>query len=394
VADSSGRLLLPPYDVIERASVRVGFIGVTTPTAPRYLLPRFAGGFRFTDMSDAVNRWVPELRRRGVEAIVVLAHSGAPSQEGDGTRASGQIVDEVRQMSDAVDVVVAGHSHSLMNLRVPNETGSGHKLVVQSLSYATAFDQVDLTVDRASGDVVSKEARIPRTWHRGLRPDPDVAALVAGYHERLRPLADRVLGRTESPLGASNGLGRLAAEAQRAFADTDFAFVDAGSFRAQLDAGPITYAELFATQAYDHPLVRMRLRGSEIREILAAGAGPALYTAGFAPDSDADEPSLADGRKLDPSATYSVVANVLLVATGPFGALREGAARGRELGSQVEALARYTEGLPQPIRPGQLRTAGSVAVVGDELTAARWSASSEPELLCPVYRRSPSKSTA
>ena len=62
---------------------------------------------------------------RGVQAIVVLAHSGAPSQEGDGADAEGPVVDEVRQMSDAVDVVVAGHSHSLMNLRVPNESGSG-----------------------------------------------------------------------------------------------------------------------------------------------------------------------------------------------------------------------------------------------------------------------------
>ena len=194
VGDSSGRLLLRPYEVVERAGVRVGFIGVTTPTAPRYLLPRFAGGFRFTDMSDAVNRWVPELRRRGVQAIVVLAHSGAPSQEGDGADAEGPVVEEVRQMSDAVDVVVAGHSHSLMNLRVPNESGSGHKLVVQSLAYASAFDQVDLTVDRASGEVVSKTARIPRTSHRGRRPDPEVEALLAGYRNRLRPLADRVLG--------------------------------------------------------------------------------------------------------------------------------------------------------------------------------------------------------
>ena len=249
-------------------------------------------------------------------------------------------------MSDAVDVVVAGHSHSLMNLRVPNESGSGHKLVVQSLSYGTAFDQVDLTVDRASGDVVSKQARIPRTWHRGLRPDPEVEALLAGYRERLRPLADRVLGRTEGPLDASNGLGRLAAEAQRAFAGADVALVDAGSFRARLDAGAITYAELFATQAYDHPLVRMRLRGSEIREILAAVSGPALFTAG-----------LADGQARPGESTYTVVANALLVATGPFDALRAAAARGRELGSQVEALARYVAALPQPIRPGPLTTA-------------------------------------
>ena len=139
---------------------------------------------------------------------MVLAHSGAPSQEGDGTNASGQVVDEVRQMSDAVDVVVAGHSHTQINLRVPNRAGGGHKLVVESLSYGTAFDQVDLTVDRASGDVVAKKARIPRTRHERARPRPrGGGACSPGYRERLRPLAARVVGRAAAPLSAAAGLG-------------------------------------------------------------------------------------------------------------------------------------------------------------------------------------------
>jgi 5'-nucleotidase len=327
VTGADGNLLLRPYEIVERAGVRIGFIGVTTPTAPRYLLPRYAGAFRFGDMSDAVNRQVPELRRRGVEAIVVLAHSGAPSQLGDGSKASGPVIDEVRQMSDAVDVVVAGHSHTELNLRV------GGKLVVESLSYGTAFDQVDMTVDRASGDVVAKRAAILRTLHVGLAPDAAVERLLAGYRERLRPLADRVVGEAAGPLSAATGLGQVAAEAQRAFAKADVGLVDAGSFRARIDAGPITYAELFATQAYDHPLVRMELTGRQLRGVLDGG----LYAAGV--------------RDVDPDATYSVVANVLLTDAGPYPALRAAARRGRELGSQVEALARYVEGLDAPIRP-------------------------------------------
>jgi 5'-nucleotidase len=311
---------------------------VTTPTAPRYLLPRFAGDLRFGDMSDAVNRQVPELRRRGVEAIVVLAHSGAPSQQGDGAKAHGQVVDEVRQRSDAVDVVGAGHSHTRIDLRIPNQADDGDKLVVESLSYGTAFDQVDMTLDRATGDVVSKRARIPRTWHAGLRPDPAVERILAGYRERLRPLAERVVGRAAGTLSASDGLGRLAAEAQRAFAKADVALVDAGSFRARIDAGPITYAELFETQAYDHPLVRMQLTGRELAGVLGSEEGRGLFRAGR--------------TDLDPDTSYSVVANVLLTDAGPFRVLREAAARGRELGSQVEALAAYVETLGEPIEPG------------------------------------------
>jgi 2',3'-cyclic-nucleotide 2'-phosphodiesterase (5'-nucleotidase family) len=74
--DREGELKLPPYAVVERAGVKVGFIGVTTPSTPRFLLDRHAARFRFTDISDAVNRWVPVLRDEGVRAIVVLAHAG------------------------------------------------------------------------------------------------------------------------------------------------------------------------------------------------------------------------------------------------------------------------------------------------------------------------------
>ena len=132
--DRLGELGLPPYAVIERAGVRIGFIGVTTPSTPKFLLDRYSSRFRFTDMSDAVNRWVPVLQDEGVRAIVVLAHAGGPSQdESDAPNFVGEIVDEARQMSPEVDAVIAGHSHSRLDMRVPNPDGSGDKLIVLSL---------------------------------------------------------------------------------------------------------------------------------------------------------------------------------------------------------------------------------------------------------------------
>src|SRR5687768_9461837 len=75
VTRDGGELNLARYRIVRRAGVQVGFIGVTTEDPPYFLLSEFARQYRWTDISDAVNRWVPELRRRGVEAIVVLAHA-------------------------------------------------------------------------------------------------------------------------------------------------------------------------------------------------------------------------------------------------------------------------------------------------------------------------------
>jgi len=329
--DRDGELLLPPYEIVERAGVRVGFIGVTTESTSHFLLPRHSERFQFTDISEAVDRWVPALQRRGVEAIVVLAHSGARTEPGDTTGAAGEIVAETAEMSDAVDVVIAGHSHSLLNLRVPNASGDGDKLVVEALSYGIAYDRVDVTVDRATGDIVEKSADVPSTAHRGLVSDPDTAAHVARHVDRVAPLAKRVVGKAATPLTRANGqLGEIAANAQLALSKADVAVVNGGSLRADLDAGPLLYEELFAVHPYDFDVLRVELRGRDLKRLLEGPGSDQLYVAGARGPFDSD-------------ATYRVAANEL-IATGPaFPALRDGA-RGREpVGTEVEALTRYVE---------------------------------------------------
>jgi 5'-nucleotidase len=323
VTAEDGELILPPYQIVERAGVRVGFIGVTTTDAPYFLLPEVARRYRWLDLSDSVNRWVPELRSRGVEAIVVLAHAGA-FQQGDD--AAGEIVDEAKEMDDAVDVIVAGHTHSRLDLEV------GGKLIVNALAYGAAFDRVRITVDRLTGDAVQSSGDVLRTSHAGSAPDPDLAQLVEEYARRVAPLADRVVGRAGRYLD-HEAVDALAVDAQRAFAAADIAFLNPGNTRADLDRGPITYADASAVNAYEHPVWRMRMRGADL---LAALAGqPKLLVSG--------------PRDLDPNAAYTVAANGIVAARPPFDRGTEREIVGTDLDALVAWAARGVGGA-QPAR--------------------------------------------
>jgi 5'-nucleotidase len=323
--DRDGELLLPPYRIVERAGVQVGFVGVTTESTPHFLLPRHSRRFGFTDISEAVNRWVPELRHRGVEAIVVLAHSGAAADPSDAAEATGEIVDEVSQMSDAVDVVIAGHSHSLLNLRV------GNKLVVEALSYGVAFDQVDMEIDRASGDVITKRGEVPATTHAGITPDAATGVLVDRYAARVAPLGDRVLTSIPAPLTRANGLlGDAAAVAQLAAADADLALVNPGSLRADLPAGEVTYAEAFEVHPYDFDLLRIDLPGRVLDALLASPAVDRLYAADRV-------------GAIDPDRTYTVVANELLATGATLPSLAAAAGDAQRVGTEAQALAEHLE---------------------------------------------------
>jgi 5'-nucleotidase len=348
VIDTEGKLRLLPYRIVERAGVKIGFIGVTTDTAPRYLLSRYAHRFRFLDISASVNRWVPALRRRGVNAIVVLAHSGA-FQNGEHGPAAGEIVTEARQMSDAVDVIVAGHTHSYLNTRVDG------KLIVEAYAYGSAYDRVQLTVDRRSGDVVSSSAQIPRTWHAYITPNRAVAAVVRRYARRVAPVANRVVATARHGFSRERGdLGRLVADAQRNLAHADLAFVNPGNMRGSVSSGPVTYAEVCTVEAYGHRVMRMTLRGADVAALLEqqwAGAGTTrLYTSGLRyrhQGPRVTEVSLPDGRPLDPERRYTVAANELIATGSRFSVLRR---RGRDkepVGTDVEALASYLERHPR-----------------------------------------------
>jgi 5'-nucleotidase len=322
VTREGGELILPPYEIVERSGVKVGFIGVTTIDTPYFLLSEFARAYRWLDLSDSVNRWVPELRRRGVEAIVVLAHAGA-FQEGPDA-ATGEIVDEAAQMDDAVDVIVAGHTHSKLNLVVDG------KLVIEALSYGVAFDRVRLEVDRRSGEVVEAAGRVLPTRHAGIEPDRELAELVETYAERVAPLGDRVVGFAPRYLDHDT-VDRLAVDAQRAFAGADIAFLNPGNTRADLERGPITYADAFEVHAYEHPVLRLRMRGADLLATLAEQ--PRLLVSG--------------PRELDPEAVYTVAANGIVAEREPFTRAVE-----RELlGTDLEALVAWLERERQSVSP-------------------------------------------
>ncbi len=350
----SGETVLPPYKIVKKDGINVGFIGVTTEDTPNIVVPDAFAPFQVTDISDTVNRYVEELKAKKVETIVVLAHSGGFQQSAE--VATGEIISETAEMNDEVDVVVAGHSHSQLNHRV------GSKLVVEAFSAGTAFDAVNMKVDRKTRDVVSSSANIVTTFQDGVTPDAATAQLVAEYKERVAPISERIVGtaaqtitRTNNSAGES-ALGDLIADAQRDFAGADFAFMNPGGIRADIASGPVTYGELFTVQPFDNQVVRMDLTGEQIYRLLEQQftTNRILQISGFEYSYNSAEKrivsvTLPAGSTLPRDGTvYTVAANSFIATGGDgFTVFKEGR-NVQTLGSDLDALETHVESLPQP----------------------------------------------
>ncbi|TKC99803.1 bifunctional metallophosphatase/5'-nucleotidase [Polyangium fumosum] len=281
----TGKTLFPRYDIREFDGAKVAFIGMTLEATPSIVTPTGIAGLTFTDEVETVNEIVPELQAQGIEAIVVIVHEGGyPTGFFDECPGiSGPIVEIAANLSDAVDVIVSGHTHQAYNCVL-----SG-KIVTSAASYGRLVTDIDLTIDKATGHVVDKKAA-NRIVTRDLS-DPMVEAFVQTYKDLAAPLASKQVGSITADLykpvpqalPQSSSMGAIIADAQLEatkapnLGGAQIAFMNPGGVRADLvhaasagemADGIVTYGEIFTVQPFGNSLVVMTLTGEQIKQLL------------------------------------------------------------------------------------------------------------------------------
>ncbi|WOH53501.1 bifunctional UDP-sugar hydrolase/5'-nucleotidase [Bradyrhizobium sp. sBnM-33] len=342
IEKSSGKTVFPPYEIRAFDGIPVAFIGLTLRGTPGLVSPVGVADLEFRDEAATVNALIPELKARGVEAIVVLIHEGGlPTGDyNECAGISGPIVDIVKKFDKAVDVVVSGHTHRAYVCEIDG------RLVTSGDKYGTLVTAIDLKLDPVTRDVISAKADNTIVRTATLAKDAQQTALIESYDRLAAPIANRpagsvtaTLSRVPNPAGESP-LGDIIADAQLAATSGEtkggavIAFTNPGGVRADVtrkEDGAVTYGDLFASQPFRNQLVTLTLTGKQIKDMLEQQwLDPKLprilqVSKGFAYAWDATRPEgervLAErmslnGRPIDPAASYRVTVNNFLFVGG------------------------------------------------------------------------------
>jgi 5'-nucleotidase len=377
VLKSTGKPLLPAYEIREFDGIPVAFIGLTLKGTADIVSPTGIADLEFKDEADTVNALVPELKARGVEAIVVLIHQGGVPT-GDYNECpgiSGAIVDIVKKFDHAVDVVVSGHTHQAYVCQIDG------RLVTSADKYGTLVTAIDLKLDPASHDVISASADNIIVRPGSVAKDAEQTALLDSYDKLAAPIANRRAGSVTETLSrvpnsaGESALGDVIADAQLAATRTTagdsavIALTNPGGIRTDIvrkDDGMVSYADVFSSQPFRNQLVTMTLTGARIKDVLEQQwHDPKLprvlqVSAGFSYVWDNSKPYgervaadriALNGKPVDPAANYRVTVNNYLAVGGDgFTALKDGTAQ-RVGVYDNEALYSYLQA-NSPIKPG------------------------------------------
>ena len=390
---ANGETIFPPYAIEKfQGGIKVAIVGMTLEGTPSIVSPAGISNVDFFDEADSVNALVPELKKQNVETIIVLLHEGGfvtdalgPATINSCTNPSGPVLDVVDRMDPEIDVVVTGHTNWAVNCVRPDG-----KLMTGAASFGRLVTDIDLTVSRATKDVIRARTKVNNVIvTRTVPKAADLTTLVDKYRALSAPIANRIIGRiTADILRAQNAagessLGDVIADAQLDATDDPgrgdavVAFMNPGGIRADLTYpsspagegdGNVTYGEMFTVQPFGNSMVTMTLTGAQIDRLLEEQFAGCTFVSnrilqvstGFAYTwnaaggvCDKVNPALTsiDGVPLDLLASYRVTVNSFLADGGDsFPVLVSGTNR---LGGEVDtdALERYIA-TNSPVPPG------------------------------------------
>lgn len=277
-----------PYAIKEVGTannkVKVGFIGVVTTEIPNLVLKEHYEAYDFLDEAETIAYYSSQLRKLGVNAIVVLAHVPATSKANKVDGEAAEIIKQVDKLypDNSVDAFFAGHNHQYTN-GVVNKTR-----VVQSTSQGKGYIDLQGTLDPKTNDFVeTPNARVlPVDPANKTAPkiDKKVDAVVKDAEERVAMVTNKKIGTAKEASAITrevNGskespLGNLITDSQVAMAhaqgiNADFAMTNNGGIRADLVVGEdrtITWGAAQAVQPFGNILQVVEMTGSQIEQVL------------------------------------------------------------------------------------------------------------------------------
>ncbi|WP_377290892.1 5'-nucleotidase C-terminal domain-containing protein [Rhizobium sp. SG2393] len=323
---------IPGYIIKEIGGQKVAVVSVLATDTGETSSP--GEGVTFEDEIKYLKETVPKIEAEGVNKIVLLSHVGYPRDK------------EIAAAVDGIDVIVGGHSHTLLSSTDEKAAGPYPTLVknpagtdvpiVQAYAYSKYLGELKVTFDDA-GKVISATGA-PKLLDSTVPEDEGFKARIAELGKPIEALKQKEISETVEEIDGNRetcrvkecSMGNLVADALLDRVKDQgivIAIQNGGGLRASIDKGVVTMGEVLTVLPFQNSIATFQLKGSDVVAALEnglskieEGAGRFPQVAGLKYSFDKSKPAgsrivsveVKEGDAfvpLDPAKTYGVVSN-------------------------------------------------------------------------------------
>lgn len=311
------RGLIRPYYVREIDGKKVGFIAINIEPAGLIDYANWKG-LRYLDGYDAANAMAWYLKHiEKVDRVVAITHIGWDDSNGLNDQ-------QLASRSKDIDVIIGGHSHTLLNPApyVSNAAGDS-VLVVQTGSKGRWLGQVDIDLSE-NGSASSKLYKLTASKNKS---DEVIEAIISPYRQKADSVGAVKIGRAaiDFPQDSQQLLNLLsdfvASRGEEiSGANIDIAIMNKGGIRNGLSKGSITKGDIMTMLPFDNKIVVLELKGKDLLEnieIMCSQNGQGVSSGVYISYGEDLKPISAtiDGKPVEPDRIYRV-ATISYLANG------------------------------------------------------------------------------
>ena len=322
VIDSkTGKPLFTPFLITDNAvkdrdgkthNLRIGYIGFVPPQIMVWDKANLSGKVTVNDITETARRYVPEMREKGADVVVVIAHSGLSADP-----YQSMAENSVYYLSEVpgVDAIMFGHAHAVFpgkdfaNIKgadIAKGTLNGVPAVMPGM-WGDHLGVVDLVLNNDSGkwQVTQAKAEARPIYDTAAKKslaaeDSKLAEILKADHDATREFVSQPIGKSADNMYSYLALVQddptvqVVNNAQKAYVehfiqgDPDLAKLpvlsaaapfkvggrknDPASF-VEVEKGPLTFRNAADLYLYPNTLVVVKASGKEVKEWLECSAG-------------------------------------------------------------------------------------------------------------------------
>ncbi|BCP55058.1 multifunctional 2',3'-cyclic-nucleotide 2'-phosphodiesterase/5'-nucleotidase/3'-nucleotidase [Kaistia sp. 32K] len=308
--------------IVEIEGVRIGIYGLTTEDTRTVASP---GDTIFNSSIETGKAKGEALRAAGADLVVAVVHTPLS-------------LDMALVRNRAADLVFSGHDEHLLAFY------DGKTVLTESCAQAE-----NIVITRVTVDKQEKDGKTTVHWRphfeivdsATVTPDPEIAAVVKSYQDKLDAELKVAIGTSETALdsrratvrGEEAAIGNLIADAMRHAVDAEVAITNGGGIRADREypaGATLTRADVFAELPFGNKTVKLVVTGEKLRQALESGfslteaaAGRFPQVSGLVVEVDLSKlpgmrvrSVLVNGAPLDPERKYTLATNDYLAGGG------------------------------------------------------------------------------
>ena len=244
---------LEPYAVVELNDVKIGVIGIIGEVETSILTSNVAD-YDFVDPTYIVKDLSEELRTvKGCDAVIVAMHGDDNALNEAFASFHGD---------SKIDGIFTGHTHNPTDEEIVRENGS-KVCVLQTGGYGESFASLTLAFDKDK-KLINTNGKLNNT--DDFSSTGILSSVFDKYGDYIS-IGEEVIFTTEYAIDRYD-VGLAVVYSMYAKYGVAYAFINAGGVRTSIEAGEVTYADLFQILPFENEVYIITMRGSVLRSYL------------------------------------------------------------------------------------------------------------------------------